>query len=270
MWSALALPNRLGSFALSFDGSSNKVTRAYSNDSELDPGTGDLTVATWFRHPATASGTQTLIDRFSTTGYKAYMDSTGKICFDISDATHNDSACTDTTYNDNAWHHFEGVRDTTNGKINVFIDGVLRKQIALTATATISGATLTFSVGVAAAGNNYWNGFIDEVKVMTTARSAQQVKTDVNVKSGLAGVAATIGQNSAATSLSSGLAGYWKMDELSWAGDCTTADVIDSSGNGGTGKACNSLNSTNVSKFGYAGSFNGSNKYVLLADGLVT
>lgn len=66
--------------------------------------------------------------------------------------------------------------------------------------------------------------------------------------------------------LSSGLAGYWKMDEGTWVNDCSTSTVIDSSGNSNNGKSCPSAAGTQpaVGKFGNAGIFDGSNDNVLI------
>ena len=55
--------------------------------------------------------------------------------------------------------------------------------------------------------------------------------------------------------LSSGLVGYWKMDETSW------GTVADSSGNGNNGTATNGA-TVGVGKYGNSGSFDGTNDYV--------
>lgn len=53
------------------------------------------------------------------------------------------------------------------------------------------------------------------------------------------------------------------MDELSWAGDCSTADMVDSSGNGKHGKACISGDAPVpvLGRFGNAGLFDGIYEY---------
>jgi parallel beta-helix repeat protein len=57
-----------------------------------------------------------------------------------------------------------------------------------------------------------------------------------------------------------GLVGYWKMDEASWNG--TIGEVVDSSGNGNNGTAMNGANTTGFGMFGRAGEFDGEDDYV--------
>src|SRR4029079_16983823 len=69
-----------------FDGSNDYVTKSYSSDTELDPGTGSFSVASWFRHSSTIAGTDILIaraDGVNGVGYKLYMNSSGFMCFGI-------------------------------------------------------------------------------------------------------------------------------------------------------------------------------------------
>jgi len=63
--------------------------------------------------------------------------------------------------------------------------------------------------------------------------------------------------------------GHWNFDENSWAGDCLTTDIIDSSGNGHHGTACiNGDAPYPVSgKFGNAGRFDGINQYANMGSG---
>lgn len=71
---------------------------------------------------------------------------------------------------------------------------------------------------------SFLNGYIDEFKVYDYARTAAQVKLDYNSRNSQSGVAARFGPDIGKT-LSSGLVGYWKMDESS-------GNAADSSGNG--------------------------------------
>lgn len=252
---------------LLFNGTSSKIVKTYSSDTELDPGTAGMSFSVWFRHPSAVSDIQTILDRFTTSGYKAYMNSSGNICLDISDASNNDSACTSSTYNDNNWHFLEGVRDTTNTKINIYIDGKLAKQSTLTATGSISGSSIALTVGASNAGAKFWNGFLDEVKVYNYAKSSTQILTDY-ANNGSNDQTGTVLSKDTAGTLSDGLVGYWKMDETSWTGNCSTTSVTDSSGNGKNGTACPNAaapSTTNLSKFNNAGSFDGSDDYVSIA-----
>ena len=63
--------------------------------------------------------------------------------------------------------------------------------------------------------------------------------------------------------------GYWKFDESSWVGDCSTADIIDSSGNAHHGIACINGNAPYPvpGKFGNAGHFDGISQYANMGPG---
>jgi hypothetical protein len=65
------------------------------------------------------------------------------------------------------------------------------------------------------------------------------------------------------------LAGHWKMDETSWASDCSTVDIVDSSGNNLHGKACiNGDAPVPVpGRFGNAGLFDGIYEYANMGSG---
>ena len=66
-----------------------------------------------------------------------------------------------------------------------------------------------------------------------------------------------------------GIQGHWKFDEGSWAGDCLTADIIDSSGNNRNGTACINGDAPFPvpGKFGNAGRFDGINQYANMGPG---
>ncbi|MFA5776776.1 MAG: DUF2341 domain-containing protein, partial [Patescibacteria group bacterium] len=139
-----------GSSSLKFDGSGDYVSKSYSNDTELDVGTAGFSVSGWFHHSSTVSGTDTILSRYSSGGYKVYMNSSGYVCFGIdSDATWTPShtACSSTSYADSKWHHFEAVKTGTS-TITLYIDGLQIQQTSITDTATLSGSSPTLYVGV--------------------------------------------------------------------------------------------------------------------------
>lgn len=258
---------------LAFDGSGDHASKTYSSDTELDPGTGGFTVSGWFKHTSTISGTDTLISRASGTlgsevGYKIYMNSSGFICFGIDASAGsfpNDDACTSTSYADSQWHKFMAVKNGTTN-IVIYIDGrALDTQASITSS-SISGSSPAFRVGIDSDGtSNGWDGFIDEVKYYPFAITSSQINTETASRSTTKPVAAVLGTNNTSSSaLSSGLVGYWKMDETSWATNCSTASVVDSSGNNNPGRPCPNASAATltIGKFGSAGSFDGTNDYV--------
>ena len=129
-----------------------------------------------------------------------------------------------------------------------------------------TGTAITASaIKIGTDNTNFTKGFFDEVSLFTYARSAAQVKVDYNL-----GAANVLGANTQnlPDALSDGLVGYWKMDESSWTSNCSTEEVIDSSGNGNNGESCptGAANDPVAGKFGNAGSFDGSNDYVSVDD----
>uniref|UniRef100_A0A7V3J940 DUF2341 domain-containing protein n=1 Tax=candidate division CPR3 bacterium TaxID=2268181 RepID=A0A7V3J940_UNCC3 len=156
-----------------------------------------------------------------------------------------------------------------NGKVSSTIEANKWQHVVVTTNTAVSGS----AVKIAQISSNYGQVFIDEVKLYPYARSAAQVLADYNAGKAKAasteGVAVNLGAPKDASaglpsSLSEGLVGYWKMDESSWTNDCSTATVIDSSGNGNHGKSCPSGagSQPTTGKFGNAGYFDGSNDYV--------
>ncbi len=250
---------------LQFDGSGDSVSKTYSSDTELNPGTGDFSAELFFKHPTAISANEFLVSRFSGSGYKIYMNSSGNICFGIDDDstwTPDDAACTTITYNDNNWHFLSIVKSGTSS-ITVYIDGNQQAQDAsIAATATISGSSPTIYLGIDSDGtSNSWNGFIDEFKVFNYAKTTAQIKLDLAAKNSLNGVAQSMGDPNA-NSLTQGLVGWWKTDEGS--GTSTTADA---SGNGITGNLTAIDSGDWVGgKYGFGLDMDGSAEYIDMND----
>ncbi len=253
--------------SLKFDGVDDKVSRTYSNDPELNPGATPFSVSTWFKHPSAVTGTDTLISRYSSTGsgggYKVYMNSSGFICFGVDDDTTwgpDDSACTTISYADSTWHHVLAIKGTST--IAVYIDGTQKASTAFTVSSSLSGSTPSFHTGIDSDGtSNPWDGFIDEIRVYNSVRSEEQINQEYMARGTNKGVSAQFGSGGASDTLSTGLVGYWKMDEASWNG--TSGEVLDASGNAYNGVSVNGATTT-TGMFGNGGSFDGSNDYVNL------
>jgi hypothetical protein len=245
---------------LYFDGTGDLVSFT-SNIAFNFYGTDGFTIEGWFRHPEISTNPDYLVTKkgASSAGYKIYMDSDGDIVFAIDDDTSwtpDDSigGSKSKNYDDNAWHHFAAVKNGTTG-IYLYVDGVLIDQkTSLTATGSLSN-TANFYIGVDSDGSsNSWSGFIDEISVSHSAKTASQIAADY---------AGTSVDNMLAQ-LKNGLVGYWKMDEAS-AGS-SQVDRADSSGNGYTLTDTNTVASTS-GKFGNAARFvSGNSERLEIAD----
>lgn len=243
----------ISSKCLWFDGTNNENV-SKSDDAKLDFAAADnFTVQAWVKRNGVSSANNFILTKAQSgyTGYKLYQDASGDYCFDVSDGTNTDTACTSAVeFDDDKWHLVQGVKTGTTN-ITLYVDGNQRAQDAsIAATGTLAN-TGTFYSGVDLDGtSNEWLGFIDEVKVYPYARSASQIQADFNSKDSPANKGSGVILGSAATpgsTLSDGLVGYWKMDESS-------GNATDSSGNSLT-LTNNNTTSYAAAKFGNGGSF---------------
>ena len=244
---------------LYFDGTGDYVS--FSDASTLDAiATDTITLEGWFRTPDITSGQRTLIAKHNATagGYKVYIDSNGYLIFGIdSDSTWtpSDTASTSTTaFDDNKWHMFSAVKNGTSS-ISLYVDGVLYQTDSSITSGSLANAD-TFYIGIDGNGSsNGYSGFLDEVRILRTAKTADQIKADY-----LAATQSTTGAPPVA---------HWKMDESSWTNDCATDSVFDSSGNTNHGDSCpNSTGPTGgaAGKLSNAGNFDGSDDYIIVPD----
>jgi hypothetical protein len=251
--------------SLKFDGTDDMASRSAGLARDFNFGTGNFSITGWFRHSTTLSGTDTIIAKYNTAGYKVYINSTGQLCFGIDDDSTwgpDDPACYQLPQGSFAhakWHHFEAVRDTT--AIYLYVDGQLATSDNSLQVSTSLSSNANFSVGVDSDKSNFFDGYIDEITVYPYARTADQVKTDYGgPQTGQVFGTQTVDP------LTNGLVGHWKMDE-SAGNTCPTAsaDSCDSSGNvkDGTwnGNAANSSG-----KYGNGVVFDGTGDYVEVGD----
>ncbi len=259
---------------LYFDGSGDYVS--FGDDSDLDKAASDnFTLEGWFRTPDITSGTRVLVAKYNSAtgtdgGYKVYMDSNGYLIFGIDDdqtSFPEDSVSTTTTsFDDNKWHHFAAVKTGTTS-ITIYVDGKqYETDSSISSTGTLAN-TDGFYIGIDGDGSsNGFSGFLDQFKFYNTARSVSEVNTDITGQTTTKGVSAIFG--SGQSSLSNGLVGYWKLDETSWTGDCSTASVVDSSGNSFNAKACPNASAPSpaTGRFANGGTFDGIDDYVAAND----
>ena len=248
-----------------FSGTAN-MNVSKSDDAKLDFVAADnFTIQAWVKRNGASSAINYIITKAQTgyTGYKLYQDASGDYCFDVSDGTNTDTACTSAVeFDDDKWHFVTGVKTGTTS-ITLYVDGNQRAQDAsIAATGTLANTGI-FYAGVDLDGtSNEWLGFIDEVKVYNFGRSLAQIQTDYNSRGTIKGASVSEGQNAQNLSgtLSNGLVGYWKEDEAS------NANAIDSSGNATTLTDANTV-ARAAGKFGNGADFESTNsEYQSAAD----
>ncbi len=153
------------------------------------------------------------------------------------------------------WYHLAVVYN--NSTVTPYLNGVALSPI----TKSTSGCSQSLKIGYAAGGApQYFNGYIDDLKIYNYARSGNQILADYNGRGNPNGGGVVLGastQNNSA--LNNGLVGYWRMDE-------TASPASDSSGNGSNGTWTGSAASA-AGKFGNGGSFpGGTGSYISIAN----
>ena len=257
---------------LYFDGTGDYVS--FADDANLDMGNGDtVTIEGWFRTPDISSGTRTLVSKYETGGsptdggYKITMNSSGYLVFGIdNDDTSfpSDSVTSTVAYDDNQWHHFAAVKDGSSS-ITLYIDAISVGTPDTSPAADVSNDD-TFYIGIDNGSSNGWVGFIDEIKVLRTARTADGIKADFLAGTPSRGTAASFGERNLGEVLSDGLVGYWKMDD-NVSGDAQS--LTDFSGNNKTATTEN--NATNLDctvggKFNLGCDLDGTDDYVFVSN----
>jgi len=95
------------------------------------------------------------------------------------------------------WHHFAGVYDGENVKI--FLNGVLVESQPH--TGEIRNSSPNLKIGRGDFDDNYYDGFLDDVRLWATPRSSREI---------------TLNKNRALDGDENGLVGYWRFDEGSY------------------------------------------------------
>jgi len=186
--------------AMEFDGVDDFV-EVPDDDSFDMSSTQNLSLEAWIKTTMTTGGI--VVQRFGTqvTLVPYYrlavgVGTSGKVHFAIRGASSGEPSVNGATdVNDGNWHHIAGVRDITNDKIRVYVDGV---EDVTAATDTTTGAlAIDKSVWIGVHGSStptqqYFDGTIDEVKIYNRALTAAEVRFHYS---------------------RGGPVGYWKFDE---------------------------------------------------------
>ena len=156
------------------------------------------------------------------------------------------------TISKNNWDHIEVAYDGTNMKF--YVNTRLLRTQAVTTDFTSNSNDLLIGTNA----TTFFTGRVDDIRIYDYARSADQIKTDFAARGTKRGVAARFGDDDLSRKLSSGLVGYWKMDE----GTGPTATDFSGNNNTGTLASGDSAPTWSSGKFGTGLDFDGSNDYV--------
>ena len=180
---------RVGAAAYTFNGTTSNISVADSPTLDFTD-RDNWTIELWAKHNgAIATNEDYLLTKADTTtgGYKIYMDASGDFCVAIDDDTvwtPDDSACTSSIdYDDSLWHHVAVVRSKKFQQgihqLRLYVDGVeVADDGALVANETLANGNSLY-IGVDRDGtSNEWDGDIDEVRIIGSALSADEIRAD--------------------------------------------------------------------------------------------
>ena len=259
-----------------YDGTDDTVSIA--NESKFDFEYNDkFTISSWIRYSDT-SGSLEIFSKLLNNGttYRGYefgtLATSGVLyAFLINDFTGNLYILSSGSTNvaDGKWHHVAMTYDGSNlgSGVTFYVDG--KPDTTTVTTDTLGTNTIlndqTPYIASRADAVFYFKGFIDDVKVYKdqTTRTAAQVRADANSRGGNEGTGVSFAGDSQ-RALSSGLAGYWKLDESSSGAGAVSR--TDSSGNGNT-LTDNNTTPSGVGKFSNNADFEfDNNEYLSIAD----
>ncbi len=222
--------------ALSFNGSSDYITMG--DPTSLKPAN-NITFGSWFK--TSSNNSDMTILRKRTYGYGLKMINGQSYCFVWENSGSNPAVISPLTYNDGKWHQSTCVYNSTG--LYLYVDGNLVAS-SLSSNNSLYYQNDSVAIGRdAGASSSYFNGSIDDVRVYNRALSATEISKMYSS-----------GQVTRKQTSSSGLVGYWSMD------DNAGNKVTDSSGNNNVGTITGATWTTG--KKGKALSFNGSDSVI--------
>jgi hypothetical protein len=184
------------------------------------------TVSVWGKLDSVSANASAI--KFSVTGVTAaqnnaeisYLNSTAKTIFKYKgNNVTKQVESTTAIENDGKWHHFVLTWDTDADEVKGYLDGVLvGTATGLGQMTTMSGGNV-FLARNSINTNSYWNGHLDEAAMFTRVVPIGELYV--------------AGQQPINLTGSSGLIGYWRMEEG------TGTSIADSSGNANTGTLTN-------------------------------
>ncbi len=174
---------KFGKAVLFTAASSQSLSIANTSNRILPASNAAFTLSLWFNPRTVTTATVKSIisnETWTVSGFRCGINSTGKLEFWSSESGGTTNLTSTTTINANSWYHMVVAYDGTSA--SMFLNGQLE---ATDTTATIVSNTNTVNVAAAIGGKEYFDGLIDEIKIYTSALTANEVKLDYNHGSGM-------------------------------------------------------------------------------------
>ncbi len=215
---------------VNFDGVDDNIN--FKNKFNLD--SGNFSIECWIKSNTANSNTQTILSKHlsptATDGYDLRIVN-NKVAF----YWNNNAVTTTNSIDTDRWYHVALTFDGTN--YNLYIDGILEKTAAGSNPSTNS---VDFIIGAMSQNTdvpyNYFNGWIDELRLWNTALSEDQIRRMMNqeiINDGSNNVKGVIVPKNISGINWSNLSGYYQMNNSD---DISNGYLIDQSGNNNNGK----------------------------------
>ena len=167
-------------YGLVFNGTASKgfVTAATQAETSTDFGTGDFSLAAWFKTSANSEGSdmdkQNIIckgDPYNSGFSMGVLHETPFAC--IGATARIGLPSTGPIVNDNQWHYMVCVRKT--GVVHLYLDGVQVHSYSCADNVTVSSPLVIGKHGTKSEG--YYNGIVDEITLYNRALSESEITT---------------------------------------------------------------------------------------------
>jgi len=163
----------LGGQALDFDGSDDFVN--VGDPPSLDI-TGTITISAWIRpdiSPVSMDAFSRIVNKTDNDeAYRLNLDG-NQLEWAVNDGTTNDQVDFNFTFDVGVWHHVVGTWEPNPGRKRVYIDGIMRNDLASVNT-SIESTLDPISFGGDTTSSS-WNGAIDDVRIYNRALSRAEV-----------------------------------------------------------------------------------------------
>ncbi len=216
---------KVGSKSLQFDGVDDSVS--IPNSASLNPTY--ISVSAWIKTSTTGVMQQIVAKDQARSDYaitnrvwQFRVNTSNKLEFIPFNATTNANVVGNTTVTDGRWHHVMGTWD--GSFVNLYVDGVSDVAPTAFSGSLRTGQTNPVYIGCddldnAGAQKDFFTGSIDEVRIYNYALAQAEITKIYQ-----------FGASAYKTSISSGLTGYWSMNE----GTGLSANDTSGQGNNGT------------------------------------
>ncbi|QQS44625.1 LamG domain-containing protein [Candidatus Roizmanbacteria bacterium] len=196
---------------LKFDGSEDYVQRADNAALDIES---ELSISLWIKPTTLNGGTYyTLVYKGNSTNEaNYYLQIYGdELNFGNYQAGWKGTATTDANIPTNQWTHVAMTYSDALDDIDFYVNGILKTDNGQDHDMVLSANNQPFYLGSSAAELEFYEGFLDEVRIYSYVRTPDQIKMDFQ-GGGSHGSSIRIG-DADYSFLSQGLITYWKMDE---------------------------------------------------------